>query len=57
MSIVFFIIGGLITFLLDGSWALCFVGGLVAAVLAVCIDMREKVKKLESSKENEKDSK
>lgn len=47
MSIVFFIIGGLVTFLLDGSLALSFLGGLVAALLVVCVDMREKIKKLE----------
>ncbi len=52
MSIVFFLLGGLITFLLDGSLALSFIGGLVSAVLAVCIDMRNKLKNHEAANKN-----
>lgn len=51
-GIIFFIIGAFITLALDEPYAIAFIGGLVSAVLAVCIDMRNKVKNLEVENKN-----
>lgn len=51
-GIIFFIIGSFITLTLDEPYAIAFIGGLVSAVLAISIDMRNKVKNLESANKN-----
>lgn len=51
-GIIFFIIGSFIMLTLDEPYAIAFIGGLVSAVLAISIDMRNKVKNLESANKN-----
>lgn len=51
-GIIFFIIGAFITLALDEPYAIAFIGGLVSAVLAVCIDMRNKLKNHEAANKN-----
>ena len=51
-GIIFFIIGAFITLALDEPYAIAFIGGLVSAVLAISIDMRNKLKNLEVANKN-----
>ena len=51
-GIIFFIIGAFITLALDEPYAIAFIGGLVSAVLAISIDMRNKLKNHEAANKN-----